>query len=141
MHRPSVTRNYAWLPHNLNQSIGTPTKYQGMPIQPLGDRHAFYEEMIRGCVKYYGDEGQKCLNFEKSRIEKALQQPKVSLRESESRVKSIVCLTCLVFLSRRVCTTSRRLATPRLRLPQTCFTLSKIFGNKTKKNNIQRSGK
>ena len=79
MHHESVTTNYAWLPHNVNESIVTPEKYLGMPIQPLGDRQRFHKEHIEGCVDYYREKGNECLQFEKERIAQALHQPRVSL--------------------------------------------------------------
>lgn len=46
-----------------------------MPVQPLGNRQAFYDEMIQGCVKYYGNKGYRCLEYEADRVEMTLRQP------------------------------------------------------------------
>ena len=77
MTRPSVTTNYAWLPHNVDSSIPTPFEYHDMPIQPLGHRQQFYEEWIQQCVKYYGTKGSMCLDHEMFRLDHSTVQPKV----------------------------------------------------------------
>ena len=72
----SASTNYAWLPHNVApESNPTPSEYKDMPIQPLGDRQAFYEDMIQGCLDKYGEKGTRCLENEADRIEMNLRQP------------------------------------------------------------------
>ena len=78
MHHPSVTTNYPWLPHNLDPSIETPDEYREMPIQPLGDKQAYYDNLIQGCVDHFGKMGSKCLDNERDRIRMAIRQPQVS---------------------------------------------------------------
>ena len=51
MHYESVTKNYAWLPWNVDPSVPTPDEYKNMPIQPLGDKQSFYEDNIEGCYE------------------------------------------------------------------------------------------
>jgi len=46
----SVSTNYPELPHNLDSSLPVPKKYQGMPIQSLGDRQKVYRDHIHGCL-------------------------------------------------------------------------------------------
>lgn len=69
---PKVSINYAWLPHNADpENNPTPEEYQDMPIQPLGDRRAFYEEYIQGCRDYWKEdgEGHLCDEYEIQRLD------------------------------------------------------------------------
>ena len=75
MHYPTVTTNYAHLPHNLDPSLPTPPQYKDMPIQPLGNRQAFYDDFVNGCVEHFGKKGQRCLETEHDRVEMSLRQP------------------------------------------------------------------
>jgi hypothetical protein len=75
MHYANVSNNYAWLPHNQDPSLPTPPEYQGMVIQPLGDRRAFYEDMMNGCRTYYGAKGDTCNEYEHDRVAMGLRQP------------------------------------------------------------------
>jgi prolyl 4-hydroxylase len=77
MHHANVTKNYAWLPWNMDPSIPTPEEYKDMPVQPLGDRQKFYDDTIQGCVDEYGEKGYRCLENERDRVEMALRQPMV----------------------------------------------------------------
>ena len=77
MHHASVTNNYAWLPHNVDSSIETPEEFEGMPVQPLGDKQSLYNKTVQGCVDHYGELGYRCLETEVDRIEMSLRQPKV----------------------------------------------------------------
>lgn len=81
MHYPNVTDNYAWYPWNADPSKAedVPERYRNMVVQPLGDRQTFYNEMIQGCVDYYGKKGHRCIDNEKDRVEMSLRQPKVSI--------------------------------------------------------------
>jgi hypothetical protein len=40
-----ISTNYPWLPHNTNASAPTPRQYENMPIQQLGNRQAFYNNV------------------------------------------------------------------------------------------------
>ena len=48
-----------------------------MPIQPLGNRQAIYDEFLDGCVKKFGSKGQKCVMNEHERIAMSLRQPQL----------------------------------------------------------------
>jgi prolyl 4-hydroxylase len=77
-HHRQVSSNYAWLPHNIDpKHYPVPSKYQDVPIQPLGDRQAFYETFLESCEKYYKekkDQG-KCASTEENRMHINLRQP------------------------------------------------------------------
>lgn len=75
MHHNTVSNNYAELEWNTDPAVATPVEYQDMVVQPLGNRQKFYDEMIEGCVKYYGQKGNRCLEYEVDRVEMSLQQP------------------------------------------------------------------
>ena len=76
MHHAKVSTNYAWLPHNVDPSIGTPSEYKGMLINPLGDRQSIYDEFIDSCRKAFpGRKGDRCLSTEADRVEMTLRQP------------------------------------------------------------------
>jgi len=75
MHHSTVSNNYAEFPWNNDPSVETPKEYQHMVAQPLGNRQKFYDELIEGCVKYYGKKGFRCLDYERDRIEMTLRQP------------------------------------------------------------------
>jgi prolyl 4-hydroxylase len=78
MLHPTVSSNYAWLPHNVDpENNPTPDEFKGMPIQPLGDMQKRHNDYIQGCVDYYdkvGKGGHRCLTNEKERIEMSLRQ-------------------------------------------------------------------
>lgn len=83
MHRPNVSNNYAWLDWNVDPTIATPDEYKGMPVQPLGDKQQFYDNLIQGCIDYYGEKkGRRCLDNEVDRVQMALRQPKVCYSEN-----------------------------------------------------------
>ncbi len=86
MHRETVSQNYDYLPHNTLPSLyETPPEYQNMPIQPLGDRQAVYNEYMKGCVEYYGEyAGWKCWEFERDRIQMSLRQPQSMINYTET---------------------------------------------------------
>jgi prolyl 4-hydroxylase len=46
-----------------------------MPINPLGNRQAAYDDFIQGCVKHFGSRGQRCIETEKDRFDMTLRQP------------------------------------------------------------------
>jgi hypothetical protein len=77
MHQTNASKNYAWLPWNVDPSIPTPDEYIGMRVQPLGDRQQFYDDFIQGCVDFYGNRGFTCLANEVERIAMDVRQPKV----------------------------------------------------------------
>jgi len=79
MHHDAVSTNYPWLPHNLDASIPVPDEYKNMPIQPLGNVKARYDDYISGCVEFYNKhktpKGDRCIRNEEDRIEMTLRQP------------------------------------------------------------------
>jgi hypothetical protein len=76
IHHNKISTNYAEYPWNIaGSTVPTPPEFQGMAVQPLGNRQAFYDEMINGCVKYYGKKGFRCHDYEKDRIEMNYRQP------------------------------------------------------------------
>jgi len=75
MHHEKVSTNYDWLTHNLYDDVPTPKQYKDMVVQPLGDREKIYNHMIEGCVKFYGDKGYRCLEYERDRVAMSLRQP------------------------------------------------------------------
>lgn len=76
MHHGSVSTNYHWLSHNVDPSIPIPDEYKEMPIQRMGEKQSFYNQLIQGCVDHYGDKGFRCTLNEKDRIRMTLRQPK-----------------------------------------------------------------
>lgn len=75
MHHERVSTNYDWLPHNVDPSIPTPDEYKDMPIQRMGNKQAFYENLIQGCTDHYGKIGSRCRFNEIDRVRMSLRQP------------------------------------------------------------------
>jgi prolyl 4-hydroxylase len=76
MHHAKVSTNYPWLPHNVDPSIPTPPEFQGMKINPLGDRQSIYDEFMESCRKAFpGRKGDRCFSTEADRVEMTLRQP------------------------------------------------------------------
>jgi hypothetical protein len=74
--RRPVSTNYPWLPHNQDPvNNPTPEKYQDMPMQPLGDRHKIYVDMLHGCRKAYPENSQFCDYYELQRMLMNQRQP------------------------------------------------------------------
>lgn len=79
IHREKVSTNYLWLPHNKDPMHNPiPPEYKDMPLQPLGDRTKFYEEVMQGCYDRYdkGNKGRSCDYSERDRVAMSLRQPK-----------------------------------------------------------------
>ncbi|KAL3774624.1 hypothetical protein ACHAWO_001995 [Cyclotella atomus] len=72
-----ISTNYPWLPHNVDPDHNpTPKLYQGMPIQPLGDRQSVYNAHLAGCRDFYGKRGgNKCDIYEYDRMLMNQRQP------------------------------------------------------------------
>jgi len=80
-----VSTNYPWLPHNVDpENNPTPSEYEGMPIQPLGDRMTAYQNYMQGCRDYWNEileeesENERfelCDRFEIERIHHNIDQP------------------------------------------------------------------
>jgi hypothetical protein len=48
IHSKRVSENYAWLPHNVDpEHHPTPHQFVGVPVQPLGNRQALYDEFMQ----------------------------------------------------------------------------------------------
>ena len=76
MHYAAVSTNYDWLPHNRDPNVPTPHEYEGMPVQPLGNRHQFYQDFLQGCKDHFGlTKGMRCTHNELDRIAMSLRQP------------------------------------------------------------------
>lgn len=74
MQHPNVSVNFANLPHNTAPAgHPTPSIFQDMPIQPLGDRQAVYREFMKGCTDAFPSE--ECWDFENTRLETSVRQP------------------------------------------------------------------
>lgn len=88
-----ASTNYAWLPHNVDPSIPTPEQYKGMPVQPLGDRQAAYDEFINGCIEKFGGKkkggADRCRYSERDRIAMSLRQPRSMQNYTELGYKKI----------------------------------------------------
>ena len=54
IHHGKISTNYAWLPHNTQEGVETPKEYEGMPIQYLGEKQAWYDDFMKGCHEHYG---------------------------------------------------------------------------------------
>lgn len=89
MHHSKVSTNFAWLPHNVDSSVPTPSKYQDMVVQPLGDRQKFYDDFMDSCVKAYGTKGKRCYGTEQDRIDMTLRQPQSMQNYTENGFKKI----------------------------------------------------
>jgi len=76
MHQYDASTNYAWLPHNVDPSIPTPEKYQGMPVQILGDKDAFYDSLMKGCGEQEKTTEKRCRHNDESRVDMNFRQPK-----------------------------------------------------------------
>jgi hypothetical protein len=84
IHHERISTNFAWLPHNIDTSIQTPRPYEGMVVQPLGDRQKFYDDFLQSCKDHFGAKGaQRCLMNERDRIAMSLRQPQ-SMTVSET---------------------------------------------------------
>jgi hypothetical protein len=73
-----VSTNYLHLDHNRDPSRwdSTPSQYQGMPIQPLGDRQQLYLNHLEGCRRAYAPlDSYKCDSFEYDRMIMNRRQP------------------------------------------------------------------
>jgi len=87
MHTAAVSTNYPWLPHNKCTNNPTPSEYEKMPLQVLGDKQSVYEHYVEGCrEKYSADE---CDNCEKTRIAMNLRQPQSMVNFTDIGFKKI----------------------------------------------------
>lgn len=70
-----VSKNYAWLKHNVDPKVQTPREYKDMVVQPLGNRQQFYDDFLTSCEKAFGARGDRCKQNEFDRIQMSLRQP------------------------------------------------------------------
>ena len=69
----SVSTNFDYLPHNVDpENHPIPEEFVGMPVQPLGDRQAFFRKYLDGCRKKSDD----CDKSEYNRIQMINRQPR-----------------------------------------------------------------
>lgn len=92
-HESSTSINYDYLPHNALPSLyPTPQSYRDMPLQPLGDRQAVYQEFLQGCVDFYSN-SNKCGDYERDRVTMNLRQPQSMINYTDMvSTYSIVCI-------------------------------------------------
>jgi prolyl 4-hydroxylase len=83
MHYADISKNYDWLPHNLDPSLETPEEYVGREVQHLGDKQTFYDNLLQGCVAHYDKKGFICQETENDRIAMNLRQPKSMLNYTQ----------------------------------------------------------
>ena len=87
MHNPSVSENYAWLPHNTDPANNpTPKEFVGVPIQPLGNKKEFHKNFLDGCWEKYPG---ACDSEERQRISMNLRQPQSMQNYTEVGFKKI----------------------------------------------------
>jgi prolyl 4-hydroxylase len=55
--------------------VSFPMQHSRCREGPLGDRNAFYEKYVEGCVDYFKEEGERCIDYEIDRIKITLEQP------------------------------------------------------------------
>lgn len=86
IHHANVSTNYAYLRHNLLPSLyPKPHGFEDMPIQPLGNRQAVYDEYMKGCEETYSrGNGRTCRECEQERIEMNLRQPQSMINYTQT---------------------------------------------------------
>lgn len=104
IHHGNVSTNYDFLPHNILPALyPTPHLYEDMPIQPLGNRQALYDDYMQGCVKKFGNKAKKCWEFEKDRIAMSLRQPQSMINYTETVRETNVIV--IIYLYNKLATT------------------------------------
>lgn len=90
MQRHKISTNYAWLPHNVDpKNNPTPTEYEGMPVQMLGNKQRDYDEFLEGCRAHYPKQQRSCDSTERDRIEMSKRQPSSMQNYTEVGFKKI----------------------------------------------------
>mmetsp|Transcript_32409 Transcript_32409/g.53597 ORF Transcript_32409/g.53597 Transcript_32409/m.53597 type:complete len:469 (+) Transcript_32409:136-1542(+) len=90
MHHEKISTNYAESPWNIDPANHkTPAEFEGMAVQPLGNRQKVYDDMIQGCIDYYGDKGFRCKEYESDRVLMTLRQPQSMENYTETGFKKI----------------------------------------------------
>lgn len=88
MQYAQVSTNYPWLPHNQDPSLPVPPEYEGMVLQPLGNRDEIYRNFLQGCKDAFGKKGSRCTQNELDRIAMTLRQPQSMQNYTELGYKS-----------------------------------------------------
>eukprot|EP00978_Attheya_sp_CCMP212_P012327 scaffold30635_cov59-Attheya_sp.AAC.1 len=71
-----VSTNYAWLDHNIDPDHNpTPMRYQGIPVQTLGNRQKVYAKHLEACRHAYKDQSSQCDLYEYTRLLMNIRQP------------------------------------------------------------------
>jgi hypothetical protein len=71
-----VSTNYAWLDHNIDPDHNPmPMRYQGIPVQTLGDRQKVYAKHLEACRHAYKDQSGQCDLYEYDRLLMNMRQP------------------------------------------------------------------
>jgi hypothetical protein len=71
-----ISTNYPWLPHNVDPANNpTPKQYEGLPIQPLGNRQEIYNQHLKGCREFYDQNARQCDVYEYDRMLMNMRQP------------------------------------------------------------------
>jgi len=92
IHRATVSSNYPWLPHNVDPSNHqAPSYLKDLPLQIMGDRQIFYDDIIQGCRDKYGQRGRLCDSTEADRIAMNLRQPQSMQNYTSYGFKKIRC--------------------------------------------------
>lgn len=66
-----------------------PRKLKDTVIQPLGDRQAFYDDFLNGCIEAFGSKGQRCRSSEDGRVAMSLRQPQSMTNYTDVGFKKI----------------------------------------------------
>lgn len=90
MQYAEVSTNYPWLEHNMDPSKPVPKEYEGMVLQPLGNRQEVYSDYIQGCFDKWPNKKSRCEQNELDRIAMTLRQP----QSMQNYVSCIV--TCIL---------------------------------------------
>ena len=56
---------------------------------PLGDRQALYDDFIQGCMEFYGEKGQVCLQVKADRIAMSVRQPQSMVNYTDTGFKKM----------------------------------------------------
>ena len=99
IHHSRVSDNYEYLPHNLDPGAHyrhhaaqtQPARYNGMPLQPLGDRHTAYLHHLEGCRRAYIPSAGSfsCDQFEFDRMLMNRRQPQSMVNLTTSGFQTI----------------------------------------------------
>jgi len=83
-----ISDNYPHLPHNVDPEHNpVPKRYKGMPLQIMGDKQTFYEDLMTGCREKY--RGGACDNTERDRVAMNKRQPPGMQNYTEMGFKKI----------------------------------------------------